>query len=246
MSTNLDQYQSNSEAQVFDRLFGRDWVCSGGPARLLPILDRIELGPRKRVLDIGSGRGGAAFTLASKTGATVNGIDLTEAFVASATARCRDLGLTDQVEFFRGDILDARRFDAACNGPYDLVTSIDCFLHIHDKVRLFGTIGDLLAPGGRLVFQDYCVGEDAGDMYAYAEQFGYHLLRVPDYVDLLHRAGFEVSWRDLSPALTEHTRENLKTARREGFDWWWDVFERRLDRLEKGQHRLTLFDCAPA
>jgi len=67
------------------------------------LLDTILLKPGLRVLDIGSGLGGPARTLAETYGCHVTGIDLTASFCAAATAMSEWVGLTDKVTFAQGD-----------------------------------------------------------------------------------------------------------------------------------------------
>jgi ubiquinone/menaquinone biosynthesis C-methylase UbiE len=68
-------------------------------------------------LDIGSGLGGPARTLAETYGCQVTGIDLTQAFCNAATAMSDWVGLGKRVSFKQGDAtnlpFDNQKFDAA-------------------------------------------------------------------------------------------------------------------------------------
>ena len=55
------------------------------------------------VLDVAAGPGASALRIASRTGASVQGVDLSAELVASATVQARSLGLADRVTFQVGD-----------------------------------------------------------------------------------------------------------------------------------------------
>jgi cyclopropane fatty-acyl-phospholipid synthase-like methyltransferase len=59
----------------------------------------MNLDTSSRVLDIGSGLGGPARTLAETFGCHVTGIDLTQAFCDAATTLSGWVGLSDRVDF---------------------------------------------------------------------------------------------------------------------------------------------------
>jgi cyclopropane-fatty-acyl-phospholipid synthase len=83
------------------------------------LLDRPDLS----VLDIGSGWGGLALTLARDYGARVLGITLSSEPLAEARARAVAAGLTDRVRF---ELLDYRALDQ----PFDRIVSVGMFEHV--------------------------------------------------------------------------------------------------------------------
>ena len=91
---NNGQYSRTSILR-YEKIFGEDYISTGGHATTEDLCARLgsSLRPGVRVLDVGSGIGGAAFHLARAYGAKVTGIDLAEEMVAIAeekTARARD------------------------------------------------------------------------------------------------------------------------------------------------------------
>ena len=58
----------------------------GGAEATAALLDQLDIGPETRVLDVGSGIGGPARTIAARTGARVTGVDLTPDFVGTPAA----------------------------------------------------------------------------------------------------------------------------------------------------------------
>ncbi len=103
------------------------------------LLDRPDL----EVLDIGSGWGGLALTLARDYGARVMGITLSTEQLAVANARAAQQGLQDRVRFA---LMDYR----ALRQRFDRVVSVGMIEHagIGHFQRYFATIRDCLRPDG--------------------------------------------------------------------------------------------------
>ncbi|GGG48808.1 cyclopropane-fatty-acyl-phospholipid synthase [Caldovatus sediminis] len=90
-------------------------------------LDRPDL----EVLDIGSGWGGLALTLARDWGARVTGITLSTEQLEVSRARAAEAGLADRVRF---ELMDYR----AWNRPVDRIVSVGMFEHVGiDHYRTF-------------------------------------------------------------------------------------------------------------
>ena len=127
---------------LFDRL-ARGWderVGAETPERLAPLeaaLAHVAREP-KRVLDIGTGTGTAAFHMARRyPQADVLGIDLSEKMVDRA--REKSAGRDDRTRFEVADITD---FEPA--EPYDLVMMMN-------MPPFFDHVAPLVAPGGYVV-----------------------------------------------------------------------------------------------
>ena len=102
-------------------------------------LDRPDLS----VLDIGSGWGGLALTLARDYGARVTGITLSTEQLNESRARAAAEGLEDRVQF---ELLDYRAMDRR----FDRIVSVGMFEHVgvvHYRA-FFDTIARCLAPDG--------------------------------------------------------------------------------------------------
>ena len=88
-----------------------------GRKATLELGGRMKLSARSHVLDIGSGLGGPARTLAETYGCRVTGVDLTQAFCDAATAMSNWVGLGSRVSFKQGDAtnlpFENQTFDAA-------------------------------------------------------------------------------------------------------------------------------------
>jgi phosphoethanolamine N-methyltransferase len=173
----------------YEKIFGDGYVSTGGPETTAYLCAKLgpALRPGVRVLDVGSGIGGAAFHLASEYGAVVTGVDLSEEMLGIALDRSRQASAPRSVTFLLADILTA-----PLEGKFDVVWSRDALMHIPDKPRLFSQLFDLLDPGGRLVVTDYARGTapPSPEFREYVAQTGYHLTDPASYGKLLEDAGF--------------------------------------------------------
>ncbi|WZO96638.1 methyltransferase domain-containing protein [Isosphaeraceae bacterium EP7] len=185
---NNGQY-SRASILRYEKIFGEGYISTGGQETTDNLVGRIKaaLKPGARILDVGSGIGGAAFYLAKTYGAKVVGIDLAEEMVTLANENAAKAGVGDSVTTILGDILTTEFKE-----PFDVIWSRDALMHIPDKPRLFKRLFDLMAPGGTLVITDYAKGVGAGsaEFQAYVKKTGYSLTDPASYGKLLEGAGF--------------------------------------------------------
>ena len=104
---------------------------------------KLLLRPGVRVLDIGSGWGGLALSLAEAGAAEVVGITLSEHQLAVSRERARARGLADRVRF---ELRDYREQ----TGTFDRIVSVGMFEHvgIRHYPEFFRVVGGLLAEDG--------------------------------------------------------------------------------------------------
>ncbi len=181
-----DQYSDRS-VRRYERIFGADYLSTGGPDTTRDICAQLNLRPETRVLDVGSGIGGSAFHISRTYGSQVVGVDLLPQLVDIANERAAARGIAG-VSFLCGDILDIDLPE----GGFDVVYSRDALLYIEDKHRLYTRMLSLLAPGGTLFVSDYACGpgELSAEFVAYTQDAGYHLRSVAGYGEVLEAAGF--------------------------------------------------------
>lgn len=149
----------------------------------------MRLDAASRVLDIGSGLGGPARTLAETYGCAVTGIDLTPAFCDAAVALSRWLGLEDRVAFRQGDATAMPFGDA----EFDAAMTIHVAMNIPAKDRVYAEARRILKPGGAFAVYDVLQGE-GGDVQfpvPWARRPEISHLATPDQMRaLLTEAGF--------------------------------------------------------
>lgn len=163
-----------------------------GRAASLEILEALDLTADSQVLDLGSGLGGPARTLAEATGCTVTGVDLTPEFCAAASALSEWTGLSERTRFQVGDATATGLPDVAA----DAALTVHVAMNISDKAALYAEAFRVLRPGGRFVVYDVLQGEGGEVHYPvpWATDSSTSFLATPeDMRDLLKSAGFEVT-----------------------------------------------------
>ena len=160
------------------------------------LLLRLELPAEARCLDVGTGSGVIALTLAGeRPGARVQAVDRSRNALGLARQNADKLGLTERVEFLEGDLFEP------CPGPYDLIAANLPYIPVgdiaglarevqHDPMmaldggqdgleivaRCVAEALEKLAPGGWLGLE---IGHDqAGRVREMLEAAGYEKVRV--------------------------------------------------------------------
>jgi ubiquinone/menaquinone biosynthesis C-methylase UbiE len=131
-----------------------------GRKATLELAEQMRLSARSHVLDIGSGLGGPARTLAETVGCRVTGVDLTPAFCEAAEALSAWVGLGDRVTFRQGDAT-ALPFEGA---EFDAAMTIHVAMNIAAKDRMYAEARRVLKPGAVFAVYDVLQGE-GGDVH---------------------------------------------------------------------------------
>jgi SAM-dependent methyltransferase len=181
------------------------------------IVDRLGLGVRAQVLDVGCGPGWLSEFLA-RCGYWVTGVDVSEDMVRIARERIAAIqepigpGIEALAEFHAMPVLDlpwSNRFDAAI--------LYDAMHHFDDEAETLRVIRRTLVPGGRIFIHEGVRPPEGseGERELIAEMEEYGTLESPfdpDYlVEVLSKAGFTQITRfaavDELLDLSERTRE---------------------------------------
>ncbi len=162
-----------------------------GRAASLEIARELAITKDSHVLDLGSGLGGPARTLAELIGCRVTGIDLTAEFCALATVLSTWTGLADRVQFHVGDATSTGLPDFSV----DAVMTVHVAMNIADKPALYAEAFRVLRPGGRFVVYDVLQGE-GGDLHYpvpwAADSSTSFLATTAEMRELLSAAGFRI------------------------------------------------------
>lgn len=162
-----------------------------GRKATLELAAQMNLGADSHVLDIGSGLGGPARTLAEVYGCRVTGIDLTQAFCDAATVMSDWVELGKLTSFSQADATDLpfpdRHFDAAM--------TIHVAMNIAAKDKMYAQTRRVLKPGGIFAVYDVLQGEGGDIVYPVPwarEPSISHVATLEQMKSLLTGAGFEV------------------------------------------------------
>jgi phosphoethanolamine N-methyltransferase len=213
---NRGQY-SEKRIRLYEQIFGEGYISSGAHMTTEQLCFLLQnLTKDARVLDIGSGIGGAAFFLESQYGCVVTGVDLCENVCTIAEERTATKGST--VNFLLGDILN---IDFPPKS-FDVIMSRDTLLHLSEtkKRKLFAKCIEWLDDNGEIIIGDYCrrpKNEPICESFeAYVADRGYDLHEPFAYGKLLEDAGFKkvVSW-DVSGDFLELLEAELQRFRKE-------------------------------
>jgi ubiquinone/menaquinone biosynthesis C-methylase UbiE len=169
----------------YDQFHGRGLEATEEMAAML------HVAPEDHVLDIGSGIGGPARTIAHRFGCRVTGIDLTAEFCEVARHLTRLMGLDSRINFELGDALAMPFGDATFDGAYSMNVS----MNIADKVALYAEIRRVVKPGGWLMLSELAQGPGAPLDYPtpWAASAKSSFLSTPaETRRVLEAAGFEV------------------------------------------------------
>ena len=186
-----------------------------GREATLELAQQLGLSDRIRVLDVGSGLGGASRVLAGDYGCRVTGIDLTQAYVQAASTMAGWVGLESLVDYRQGDALLLPFEDQT----FDIAWTQHVAMNIPDKGAMYGEVQRVLKPKGSFAIYDVLQGAGGGVVYPvpWAREGSLSFLVTPEELRaLLAAAGFEiVNWRDTTAAGREWFRQ-VTTRIRDG------------------------------
>ncbi len=195
------------------------------------LAEAIDIGPDDTVIDVGCGSGVLAFVAARLGAKKVYGCDLSAPAVETARMNAERLGLSDLCEFRSGDLLEPMRDIRASvligdvSGIPDELASLSGWFEkvpsggptgAELPLKMLATIGDTLAPGGRLYLPTGTIQDEQSILSAAREVFGDNMVPVmerefplPDLVAKsvaaarmmkegllnLHKRGSRILWR---------------------------------------------------
>lgn len=166
----------------------------GGRAASEYLIAQLKLGATSgtRVLDLGSGLGGTARLIATLTGASVEGVDLTPEFVDVATWLSEITGCSESTAFRVGSIVDPLPW----SHEFDAATMVHVGMNIEDKPTMAASISAALRPGGTFAVYDIMAGTNAEPLDVpvpwAVNAATSHVSPAEDYVAALETAGFAI------------------------------------------------------
>ncbi len=177
---------------------------------------KLDLGPDDHLLEIGTGWGGLALHMATRTGCRVTTTTLSEAQREVAQRRVAEAGLERRIEVLG---LDYRQLE----GRFDKLVSVEMIEAVDWRLypTFFATCERLLAPGGLMALQTITIADRAYDRALLHQDFAKRMIfpggclpSVTAICDTLTAVG-QLRLVDLEdigrhyPATLDRWRENL-------------------------------------
>ena len=181
----------------------------GGLALTRRVAELANVGAGTRLLDVGSGRGASAVSLAESLGCEVVGLTLEETGVEAGRALAEERGVAERVRFVQDDVQSAVLGD----GKYDAAL-MECVLSIlPDKRSSLARISAALRQGGRLAVTDVSVNGPIPPEYlgvlSVAGCVG-DARPLDEYVALVRETGLRVLQAEDLPATASDTVLDVK------------------------------------
>jgi len=156
----LDKTMSYSSALFAEPISGDESLEDAQHRKITALLDRLDLKPGAKLLEIGCGWGGLAEVAAKDYGADITGITLSVEQKAWADARVLEAGLSDTARF---EICDYRDVPA----QYDAVASVEMVEAVGEKYwpDYMQAIARALKPGGRAAIQYIAIDDEIFESY---------------------------------------------------------------------------------
>lgn len=249
VNTARDYYNSSDADAFYATIWGGEDIHIGLYGRPDESIERasrrtvqelasiVRPAPDQRVLDLGSGYGGAARWLAKTYGCTVTCLNLSEVENERNRQLCVEQGVGDLIDVVDGSFEDLPFED----NSVDIVWSQDAFLHSGDRVRVLQEIARVLRPGGQLVFTDPMAADDCppGALEPILRRLKLETLATPEfYRRELGKVGLgSLSYRDEVEHLATHYQRVLDETEQRAGDLQGRVSDDYLLRMKTGlQH----------
>lgn len=119
------------------------------------MVDQVTTGADQAatVLDVASGTAGVAIQLATRTGARVAGVDLTEQMLRQGAANVERAGVRARIGLVAGRGEQLPFPDAS----FDALTFTYLLRYVEDPAATLAELGRVVKPGGRMASLEFCV-----------------------------------------------------------------------------------------
>ncbi len=198
------------------------------------IASRLDITSNTRVIDFGSGFGGAARFLAKTYGCHVTALNLSEV----ENRRNREMNKVQGVDHLI-DVIDGSFEDAPLpDSTFDIVWSQDAILHSGDRKTVIEEVTRLLKPGGHFVFTDPMMADNCPKdvLQPILDRIHLETLGSPRfYRETTRQYGMEeMGFEDHTDQLTTHYWRILKETQRREQDLANAVSQHYMENMKKG------------
>lgn len=115
------------------------------------LADEGKFGPDMKILDVGSGVGGPACTIARHSGAHITGLNISPRQIIIAEELVAKQSMSEQVTFVEGDSMNMPFED----DTFDAAYALESMCHTPDKAVVCTEIARVVKPGGMFVGYDW-------------------------------------------------------------------------------------------
>lgn len=196
------------------------------PDYLDKLIYTLGIDENSYVLDVGSGAGGPALYIVSKTGCRICGIEINEVGVNVSEKLAKNSGLDDKTEFHLGDAMNMPFGD----NTFDMAISLNVMNVFRDKTGLFKEVLRVLKPSGLWAFLSGTFEMPDDDEIKNRMARGYLIPQYYDsiksYRNMLNNAGFVIE------EITEYVADFRIQVKK-----WGDAYKRYLNEIAKEQGR---------
>lgn len=193
-----------------------------------------SLTPETRVLDIGSGYGGAMRYLAREFGCHCTALNLSEVENDRNRHLTEEQGLADRIDVVDGNF-ESLPFDGA---SYDVVWSQDAFLHSDRREQILAEAARVMKPGAELVFTDpmQADGCSEGSLQPILDRLHLTSLASPSFYRTSAAANglVELGFEDLTHQLVNHYSRVLASTEARGKELLESISGDYLERMKAG------------
>lgn len=190
----IDQGEwSSARIALLQMVFGEGFSAPGDDEAIMKLVKPCGLNSAHSLLELGSGLGGSARSIATNFGVWVEGLERDQGFVEAATLLSAKAGLAKKAT---AETYDPEHLELP-HKAYNCVFSRDEFFSIQEKDRLIQVIKDSLKDNGHLLFTDYVLSKPKQtspglEAWAAKELQGAQPYALEDYLGLLRDLKFDV------------------------------------------------------
>ena len=141
------------EGELWGLVMGEQ-IHVGGLKSSMVLAEKAGIQAGMKGVDLCSALGAGCRFLVRNFNVTMCGVDATDTMLTKAARRAEDAGMSDKIEFKKGDVTAVSYED----GAFDFVWGEDAWCYVVDKEKLIAEAARILKPGGTLAFTDWIEG----------------------------------------------------------------------------------------
>lgn len=218
-----DVYEAVWDEQIHTGRFESDEDLKTATEKMNSFLAELgEIKSDSKILNIGSGRGGADRFLAKKYLAQVTGLDLSQKQISQARQRIPK-NKSDNINYIQGSMTSLPFPESS----FDIIWAQESFFHCNNKAKAMAEFERVLKTGGKIIMEDTALGSREAEREV-AELFGKRvnvskMLTAEDYetlagqfgLNMLKKKNLTKNLEKTYHAIIEHIKINFRKIQTE-------------------------------